>query len=288
MVEGDILRVKITALTESPAAIPFNYNYALHSAIYGLIEKSSGEYSEYLHDKGFINETVKKRFKLFTFSKLFFTPTKIQKTGFSRVKEISFIFSTPIEQSYEHLILGLFSDQTFYLNFSGEKINFSVTQVESLPEPVFNNECKFLCLSPIAVSTQREKANGGLEQHYLDYMNPEERKHFIEDIKKNLINKYRTFYKTDYADHEHKHEFKFSFDVNYIAKRQGKISKLIHFKKIDNNIKTKIKGFEAPFTVVADPRLIKIGYDCGFGNDNSAGLGCVEIIINADNNKNDQ
>ena len=66
------MRVKITALTELPAAIPFNYNYALHSAIYGLIEKSSGEYSRYLHDKGFINETVKKRFKLFTFSKHFF------------------------------------------------------------------------------------------------------------------------------------------------------------------------------------------------------------------------
>ena len=73
MVEGDVLRVKIIALTESPATIPFNYNYALHSAIYGCIEKSSGEYSKYLHDKGFINETVKKRFKLFTFSKLFFT-----------------------------------------------------------------------------------------------------------------------------------------------------------------------------------------------------------------------
>ena len=85
------MRVKITALTESPAIIPFNYNYALHSAIYGLMEKSSGEYSEYLHDKGFINEAVKKRFKLFTFSKLFFTPTKIQKAGFSRVKEITFI-----------------------------------------------------------------------------------------------------------------------------------------------------------------------------------------------------
>jgi len=267
------LRVKITALTESPATIPFNYNYALHSAIYGLLKKSSGEYSRYLHDKGFINETKKKRFKLFTFSKLFFTPTKIQKAGFSRVKETSFIFSTPIEQSYEHLILGLFSEQTFHLNFFNEKINFSVTRVESMPEPQFNNECKFLCLSPIAVSTQREKANGRLEQHYLDYMNPAEREHFIENIKKNLINKYQTFYKTNYADHDH--EFKFSFDVNYIAKRQGKISKLIHFKKIDKNIKTKIKGFEAPFKIVADPRLIKIGYDCGFGNDNSAGMGCV-------------
>jgi len=274
MVKGDILRVKITALTKSPAAIPFNYNYALHSAIYGLIEKSSGEYSEYLHDKGFINETVKRRFKLFTFSKLFFTPTRIQENGFNQVKEISFIFSTPIEQSYEHLILGLFSDQTFHLNFTGKKINFSVTQVESLPEPQFKNECKFLCLSPIAVSTQREKENGRLEQHYLDYMNPEEREHFIENIKKNLINKYQTFYKTDYA--EQKQEFRFSFDVNYIAKRQGKISKLIHFKRIDKNIKTKIKGFEAPFKIIADHRLIKIGYDCGFGNDNSAGMGCVE------------
>lgn len=274
--QGDVLRVKITAITKSPATIPFNYNYALHSAIYGLIEKSSGEYSRYLHNKGFINETVKKRFKLFTFSKLFFAPTRIQKNGFHQVKEISFIFSTPIEQSYEHLILGLFSDQTFHLNFLGEKINFSVKQVEAMPEPQFDSECKFLCLSPIAVSTQREKANGRLEQHYLDYMNPEERKHFIENIKKNLINKYQTFYKTNYADHDH--EFKFSFDVNYITKRQGKISKLMHFKKIDKNIKTKIKGFEAPFTVVADPELIKIGYDCGFGNDNSAGMGCVDLI----------
>ncbi len=275
MVEGDALRVKITALTESPATIPFNYNYALHSAIYGLIEKSSGEYSRYLHDKGFINETVKKRFKLFTFSKLFFTPSRIQKNGFHQVKEICFIFSTPIEQSYEHLILGLFSDQTFHLNFFNKKINLSATQVESMPEPQFNNECKFLCLSPIAVSTQREKTNGRLEQHYLDYMNPEEREHFIENIKKNLINKYQAFYKTDYVDHEQKHEFKFSFDVNYIAKRQGKISKLIHFKKIDKNIKTKIKGFEAPFKIIADSRLIGIGYNAGFGNDNSAGMGCV-------------
>jgi len=94
----------------------------------------------------------------------------------------------------------------------------------------------------------------------------------IENIKKNLINKYQTFYK------DHDHEFSFSFDVNYIAKRHGKISKLIHFKKIDKNIKTKIKGFEAPFKIVADPALIGIGYAAGFGNDNSAGLGRVEKI----------
>lgn len=269
------MRVKITAATPKPAHIPFNYNYALHSAVYNLIEKSSPRYSQYLHDKGFINKAQNKRFKLFTFSKLFFTPAKISTNGFKHVKQISFIFSTPIEQSFEHLILGLFSDQTFFLNVSGKKINFSVTQVETLPEPEFSNSANFICLSPIAVSTLRERQNGTTEQHYLDYMIPEERQHFIENMQKNLINKYQTFYNKNYTNNDH--EFKFSFDVNYIAKRQGKISKLIHFKKINNNITTKIKAFEAPFTITADPKLIKIGYECGFGNDNSAGIGCVKF-----------
>jgi len=270
------VRVKITAITQEPAIIPFNYNYALHSAIYGLIEKSSIEYSQYLHDKGFINNAINKRFKLFTFSNLFFTPAKIQKNGFNQVKEIHFIFSTPIEQSFEHLILGLFSDQAFYLSFSGKKTIFSVTRVEAMPEPEFKNDCSFLCLSPIAVATQREKPNGLPEQHYLDYMNPDERGRFIENIKKNLINKYRTFYNKDYIDQDL--EFEFHFDITYITRKQGRISKLIHFKKIDNNTRTKIKGFEAPFKIIADPKLIKIGYDAGFGNDNGAGLGCVSFV----------
>ena len=270
------MRVKITAITQHPSIIPFNYNYALHSAIYGLIEKSSSDYSQYLHDKGFINSAINKRFKLFTFSNLFFTPTKIRKNGFNQVKEIHFVFSTPIEQSFEHLILGLFSDQAFYLNFKGQKTNFSITRVEALPEPEFKNNSRFLCMSPIAVSTLREKPNGLLEQHYLDYMNPEERERFIENIKKNLIHKYHTFHNKDYIDQDQ--EFDFHFDINYITKRQGKISKLIHFKRIDNNTRTKIKGFEAPFKIIADPALMKIGHNAGFGNDNSAGLGCVKLI----------
>lgn len=58
------MRVKITALTRQSAVILFNYNYALHSAIYANIGKSSSEYFCYLHDSGFINETKNKQFKL--------------------------------------------------------------------------------------------------------------------------------------------------------------------------------------------------------------------------------
>ena len=45
-------------------------------------------------------------------------------------------------------------------------------------------------------------------------------------------------------------------------------------------LRTKIKGFEAPFKIIADPELIKIGYQAGFRNGGSMGLACVDIIIN--------
>lgn len=279
------VRISITAETQTPVFIPFNYNYALHAAIYRIIQKSSTDYSQYLHDQGFANDAVNRRFKLFTFSKLFFTPTNRTKKGFSQVRQIRFIFSTPMETSFEHLVLGLFSDQVMHLNLNGKEISFAITQVEALPEPRINNTCRFVCLSPIAVSTQREKPEGLPEQHFLDYMNPTERDHFIENIQKNLIHKFQTFYNGPAPELES--AFTFSFDPTYIARKQGKISKLIHFKKITHSQRTKIKGFEAPFTITADPRLIKIGYDAGFGNGNSAGLGCVRPLDNITFNHQD-
>lgn len=270
------MRVNITAKTRQPAEFPFNYQYALHSVIYRLIEKSSPDYSDYLHNRGFSGQTGPKRFKLFTFSKINFGSVNATKSGFNRIREFGFIFSTPVEPSFEHLILGLFADQTFHFNFCGKRIDCTITRVETLPDPEFTGESRFLCLSPIAVSTKREKEGGGLEQHYLDYMNPKERERFTRNIRQNLIRKYETVWGTPYPDPDR--DFEFRFDIDYIAKRQGKISKLIHFKKINSHTRTKIKAFEAPFIIKADPGLIRIGYEAGFGNDNAAGFGCAETI----------
>ena len=77
------MRVTITALTQQPAVISFNCNYARDYAIYAFIKKFSSEYSRYLHDRGFINEAKNKRFKLFTFLKLLFARAKIRKTPHS-------------------------------------------------------------------------------------------------------------------------------------------------------------------------------------------------------------
>ena len=260
------MRLKVSLITRSLSSIPFNYQYQLHSAIYSLLKKSSKKYSAFLHDTGFIENN--KHFKLFTFSKLKFYPYNITEKGFKNIKKIEFFFSTPVSKSFEHLVLGIFSDQKMILRFNGEEKYFEITNVETLPEPVFKSEMKFTCLSPIAMSTM-QKRNEKLTQHYLDYMNPEEREHFIDNIFKNLKRKYKLVNNEKFSGNEN---FEFHFDIDYIAKRNGKISKLIQFKY------SMIKAMEAPFTIKAEPDLIKIGYECGFGDKNSEGFGMVEIV----------
>jgi len=187
------------------------------------------------------------------------------------VKKIQFVFTSFMDESLKHLILGGFSSQKIKLMLNGQKCVFTIVNVDIQPEPIFGNSEKFICLSPIAVTTIRIGENGKRKQHFLNYMIPEERNHFIHNLKKNLINKYETINNIKYQ--KLNDPFNFNFDINYITKRMGNITKLMEFK---NEIK--IKAMEAPFSIEADPELIKIGYECGWGEKNSAGFGCVEQI----------
>ncbi|CCK79128.1 CRISPR-associated protein, Cas6 family [Desulfobacula toluolica Tol2] len=267
--KGMILRIKITAITNQPAFFPYNYQYAVHSALYSLIQESSANYSSFLHDKGYVKDGINKLFKLFTFSKLNFSPKNNGNGGFYKVSKIQFVFSTIMEKSMRHLILGIFSNQKMMLNLSGQRHFFDIVNVDIQEDCQFTNTEKFICLSPITVSSIMIKEKGKRVQHFLNYMVPAERDHFVENLKKNLINKYETINNIPYENM--KFPFQFHFENNYIVKRNGRISKLIEFK---NNIK--VKAMEAPFYIEADPELIKIGYDCGWGEKNSAGFGCVE------------
>ena len=280
------MRLKITASSALSVRFPFNYQYQLSAAIYNLIAKSSDDYARFLHDKGFRLEKIRERsstnktslikiFKLFTFSKLTFTPYRIGPKGFLDVRTIEFIFSTPVPESYKHAVLGIFSDNIIRLDLLGQNLFFSVTNVESLPEPVFSGKHTFICLSPITVSTSRTTPNGKREQHFLDYLQPEERLKFEDNLQRNLIRKYQALTGKNLRFSKN---FTFCFDLDYIVRRQGNISKLIHFKD-----DIRIKAFEAPFTIKAKPELIQTGYTCGFGEKNSDGFGCVEVVkIDAD------
>jgi CRISPR-associated endoribonuclease Cas6 len=65
--------------------------------------------------------------------------------------------------------------------------------------------------------------------------------------------------------------FSLAFDPRYRARHGGRISKLLDYKG------TKIRGYQAPFTVTGPPGLLWIGYACGFGDRNSQGFRMVEV-----------
>ncbi len=268
------MRLKICCLLENKGFIPFNYNYELQSVIYRLIQNSSPEFSSFLHHQGFVDRN--RPFKLFTFSKILCVDGITGRDGLQDVSSFNLLFSSPIKKSYEHLVLGIFLGKHSTLLFPGNRpLKFNVTSVESLPEPGYQSEMRFISLSPIAVSTMTKREDRTV-QHYLDYMDPEECNKFKNNLFNNTLKKYRL---VEGRGFKGSMDFEFQYDKNYILKRNGRIRKQIRFKKNETTGRySYIIGMEAPFTIKADPELIKIGYQCGFGEKNSAGFGMAEVI----------
>ncbi|MDE0314038.1 MAG: CRISPR-associated endoribonuclease Cas6, partial [Candidatus Poribacteria bacterium] len=71
-------------------------------------------------------------------------------------------------------------------------------------------------------------------------------------------------------DH-HDDTLKLTFDKVYIDILQGRVTRLVDYKGI------KIRGVLCPFNVSGSIPLIQTGYECGFGDKNSAGFGMVEV-----------
>ncbi|MBC8525870.1 MAG: CRISPR-associated endoribonuclease Cas6 [Candidatus Cloacimonetes bacterium] len=273
------MRLKIELRYEGklPFDLPLNYNHKLTANIYRLFSKSSKKYSEFLHDKGFIING--KHLKLFTFSRLF--PRKYEiKEHYIRIlsPEIDWYFSTIIDKSIEHIVKGIFSDECIILNYRDEDIELKFSQIISEAEIEFTEEIypvspeisrltgvKFKCLSPINVNSNKRKKD-------LDYFNDTDL--FREELYNNLKTKYQLIYDKPIQTEI---PFNFEFLPEYLFKKENKISDSIQYRTSDGKI-IYIKGFFAPFKIVCDPKLIEIGYQCGFGMRNSAGFGMVEKL----------
>lgn len=236
--------------------LPYNYNYHLAAAIYSFISRSDPSLADFLHEKGFSEES--KAFKLFTFSQLFASRRKSLKDRILLGGEIQWFISSPKEEFLSNLAKGIL-EQGFV---SLPEQRFFVEKLEVLSLPEFREEMKFRVLSPIVVSTGEKEEEGAFKKKYLS---PFETR-FYEVLEENLRRKYRACYGIE-ASHD---GISIEFAPDFISKR-GRISKLIDYKGI------KIRGWMAPFKAKGDAELIRIGYEAGFGEANSAGFGMVEV-----------
>jgi len=267
------MRIKLSLRVNTPATvIPYNYQHYLSSALYGILSRSSGVYSEFLHQKGYLGPDGRLR-KLFTFSKLFFN-RRISKNRFGykceQGCEIWMFVSSPMLHDFvRHFVTGLFEDQIIRI----DKVLLNVYQVESMADPDFSEEMKFICLSPVVLKSVVLTSTGKKTYYYrpLD-------ENLSQAVRASAINKYRTVHNKN-PDSD---ELEFIVDKNYIKRRGGQehVAKLVTVKK-GTKEETKIKGFEVPFTLKGSVELIKNIYDCGIGDQCSLGFGCVNVVENS-------
>ena len=253
--------MRITLTLETPrheVRIPLHYNYLLASYIYRTIAASSSSYAERLHQEGYPLQG--KHYKPFTFSQLLVARRQMQGDQLLiQSPTLRWCIASPIDEFVMHFAAGILDLGQVRLG----DVVFRVRDAQALPTPTFTPTMRFTCLSPISVSTHTDAA--GL--HPLQYCRLED--NFYDKVVENLHRKY-----TLLTGHEARHlNLTMAFDSAYIAKRGGRIHKLIHYKD------TKIFGYLAPFTVEGDVELIRVGYECGFGDGNSKGLGMVGVAI---------
>ena len=250
------MRIQILADVGNGITLPINYNYQLAGVIYRVLAESDPEYASFLHNEGYV--AAEKRFKLFTFSQLMADRRRITGATIHFRSTLTWSVSSPVKRFLSHFADTLLTEGR--LCIGQHTLRIKDVTVPRIPR--FQSEMHFRCLSPIVMSTTRER-NGKLTMHYCLPDDPA----LSELIRQNLIRKHEAIH----GRPPHDDTLTFAFDKTYIDRRQGRVTRLVDYKGI------KIKGIMCPFRVSGSPALIQIGYECGFGDKNSAGFGLVEV-----------
>ena len=250
------MRIQIIADVGDGITLPVNYNHLLAGVIYRFLAESDPEYASFLHEEGY--RAAEKRFKLFTFSQLMGERRRITGDKIHFRSPLTWYVSSPVERFLSHFADTLLTEGR--LSLAQRQLPIRDVTIPRIPR--FQPEMRFRCLSPIVMTTTREH-NDKQAMHYCMPDDPA----LSELIRQNLIRKHEAILGRAPQDDT----LTFAFDKAYIDRRQGRVTRLVDYKGI------KIRGIMCPFRVSGNPALIQIGYECGFGDKNSAGFGMVEV-----------
>lgn len=246
--------------------LPVNYNYELSSLIYNIMSMGGPNFASWLHQRGFQLEG-KKRFKMFNFSRLFFSEKQIEGELVKAKGNFRLIFSTPIDESImTNFVSGILeANDWFYLGNKDIGTRLKIASIKILPFPKFNKKQKYIMLSPTVASIQDKNKK-------VVYLSPLDEL-VIDVLRKNIVNKYETLFQKKCP-----YEINIKFDESYIQSNieNGNIMKLIKIKSNEVN-SARIKGFMVPLTIDSSNEIHKLVYESGLGEKNSLGFGMLEI-----------
>jgi CRISPR-associated endoribonuclease Cas6 len=261
------MRFSITfRLTGNARLLPINYQYELSAWIYKVLNLGDASFSAWLHNQGY--DFKGRHYKLFTFSRLQVPQFKIQQDRLHILSEsvsVLLSFYTPV--SAETFITGLFRQQQFRLGDEKSQVAFEVTNISAEPGPEFNGKARFRLLSPVCVSTSRLQ-NGKAMPLYL----APETTEFKKILSENLLHKYTAGGLGKVGIHPAITEAGIQLHL-----LNTPVSKLITIKA-NTPQQTKVRGYLFDFELQAPTAFLEAGYYAGFGEKNSLGFGCAEVL----------
>ncbi len=266
------MRLKIELHASNLKSFPFNYHYQFSSAIYLLLKFGSHEFSDFLHNIGY--KLNGKPFKLFSFAIKFENyKTNSHEINLESPKIYLTVTSPKIDEFIKNFVIGSFERTFFYLSFGGDEHKLLIKNMELIPEPTFTNEMKFTLSSPMVLSTVKE-FKGKLSPYYL---RPEDEEDINRLLTNNLTNKYELIHNSNGKQRNKNNNIvKLIFDKEYLE-RHPRVTKKITINEY-GRFPVDVIGIQAPFKIEGNPELIKVGYECGFGEKNSMGFGMAEVI----------
>lgn len=266
-------KIKLVFKGNFPFIIPINYQYPLSAWIYKTIHSGNNEFASWLHEKGYMDN--KRQYKLFSFSQLDIDKFSTDKDRLIiNNPEATLLINFVAQQAAEPFIKGLFQQKHGSIGDKASQADFTISQIEKMPDPTFTDHMVFNSLSPIVVSkTPEDRTLAPI------YLHPEDSE-FARILKENLINKSTAWMMSEAgAGTTIPFGQTNEFDLQLLSKPKPRLITI----KANTPQQTKVRGYMMKFRLQAPAPLLQMGYHAGFGEKNSLGFGCVGVAENKTN-----
>lgn len=246
--------MQLTILFHAPSevAVPVHYATLVQGLIYRQMQNPA--LRRYLHEHGFSLE--KRRFKLFTFSRLTGRAARFDRAGGSIVlaPPLKLVICSPIPFILQELGHGFLQQGQVRLG----EARLEVQEMATASPRVTSRLVRVKMLSPVVMYSTAESENG---RSYTYYYSPYEPR-FSELIGANLAKKYMLI---------HGRRAGTEGFVIRPAEVGEKDFKITRYKD------TVIKGWLGEYYLSGDPELLQVALDAGLGAKNSLGYGCCVL-----------
>jgi CRISPR-associated endoribonuclease Cas6 len=232
--------------------LPINYEEVLQGFLYRSIQDF--ELADFLHNVGYTKE--KRRFKMFTFSRLYGTyRIHRHEKKIEFVELVTWYVSSMLDSLIVDLARNYLLKEHFMLN--GQPIHIEETVVKPL-EIAEKHSYQIRMLSPLTVYSTYENRYGEKRTHFFSPFDLV----FSDMVEKNFHNKFQAYFQEQPTER---------ITINPIKVTEK------------DKIVTKFKGFRinawnGTYEIKAPLSYLKFMYDVGIGAKNSQGFGMFEIV----------